>query len=274
MKFKFLFFLFVPALTFSQTFSLMTYNIRYDNPSDGNNAWSLRKESLVSQIEKYNPAILGIQEGLHHQVLYLDSCLVNYSYVGVGRDDGKTKGEYCAIFYDTTLFSVVETSTFWLSTTPEIVSVGWNASMERICTYAIFEDNRTSNHFLVLNTHFDHIGIKARRNSAKLVISRISDLANENTPVVLMGDFNDIPTSKTIQIISSELLDANSIANEKNSVTSGTFNAFDKNLPIDKKIDFIFVRNLEIISVEHINEMRKDGYFISDHLPVLVCVSY
>jgi len=185
MKFKLLIFLFIPAIAFGQTFNVMTYNIRYDNPSDGKNAWSLRKECLVSQIEKYNPAILGIQEGLHHQVLYLDSCFSKYAYIGVGRDDGKTKGEYCAIFYDTLQFRVIESSTFWLSGTPERVSVGWDAALERICTYAIFENVQTGKRILVFNTHFDHIGVIARKKSAQLIVSKEHEINSEKLPVLI-----------------------------------------------------------------------------------------
>jgi endonuclease/exonuclease/phosphatase family metal-dependent hydrolase len=250
----------------------MTYNIRYDNPADGNNSWSFRKESLVIQIEKSNPAIFGIQEGLHHQVLYIDSCLTKFSYVGVGRNDGKTKGEYSAIFYDTTQFSVIETSTFWLSKTPNKVSVGWNASMERICTYALLQHKNNGKRILVYNTHFDHIGVKARKNSAKLLVSKISEPQNAGIPVVLMGDFNDVPFSEPIKQIKKEMKDADSICTIRNSGPKGSFNAFDNEMPIEEKIDFIFVKNLEVISCQHINEMSPDGFFISDHLPVVVCV--
>jgi len=265
----FLFLLFaVTTAVFSQSFNVMTYNIRYDNPSDGKNAWSLRKECLVSQIEKYNPAILGIQEGLHHQVLYLDSCLVNYSYIGVGRDDGKTKGEYCAIFYDTLQFRVIESSTFWLSRTPERVSVGWDAALERICTYAFFENVQTGKRILVFNTHFDHIGIVARKKSAQLIVSKEHEINSEKLPVLIMGDFNSTLETKPIKILKNSFSDSEDISAAKSTGPRSTFHAFDKGMLIDEKIDFILVKNVEVLSVQHINELRPDGFYISDHLPV------
>ncbi len=126
----------------SQTASFMTLNIRYDNPKDKPNSWPERKAEMVLLLNHYEPDIFGIQEGLEHQVKYLDSCLLEYAYIGVGRDDGKKAGEYSAIFYDSTSFKVVENSTFWLSETPEEISVGWDASMERICTYGLFQHKK------------------------------------------------------------------------------------------------------------------------------------
>jgi len=274
MKFKLLIFLFIPAIAFGQTFNVMTYNIRYDNPSDGKNAWSLRKECLVSQIEKYNPAILGIQEGLHHQVLYLDSCFSKYAYIGVGRDDGKTKGEYCAIFYDTLQFRVIESSTFWLSGTPERVSVGWDAALERICTYAIFENVQTGKRILVFNTHFDHIGVIARKKSAQLIVSKEHEINSEKLPVLIFGDFNSSPETKPIKILKNIFSDSEDISSAKNTGPKSTFHAFDNGIFIAEKIDFIFVNNVKVISVQHINEMRPDGFYISDHLPVSASVCF
>ncbi len=272
MKLKLLIFLIIPVIAFSQTINIMTYNIRYDNPADGDNAWNIRKESLAGQVQKYNPAILGIQEGLYSQVLYLDSCLTNYTYVGVGREDGKTRGEYSAIFYDTTRFIVLESSTFWLSKTPGKVSVGWDAALERICTYALLQSRESGKKIWVFNTHFDHIGTKARKNSARLILQKIKTLADSDIPVVLTGDFNSVPGSKPVKIICGQLEDSYAKHVEKNTGPDGTFNGFNKDLPVDEKIDFVFVKNVQVLSCQHINEMRGDGFFISDHLPVLVSI--
>ena len=128
----------IPAYTFSQTTNLISFNIKYDNTSDTINSWNKRRASLATLIKHYDADIIGIQEGLHRQVDYLNNALDGYTYVGVGRDDGQQKGEYSAIFYNSNKFKVLKTNTFWLSETPEKVSVGWDASMERICTYALF----------------------------------------------------------------------------------------------------------------------------------------
>ena len=139
--------------SFSQTIKVVTYNIRYDNLGDGENRWAIRKDFLANQMKFCEPDVLGIQEGLSHQVNYLDSSLVNYSYVGVGRDDGETKGEYSAIFFNDKRFQLIDNSTFWLSGTPEKPSVGWDAAMERICTYALLKDQQTNGYLYGYSIH-------------------------------------------------------------------------------------------------------------------------
>jgi endonuclease/exonuclease/phosphatase family metal-dependent hydrolase len=174
----------------AQTYKAMTYNIRYDNVNDGENQWFKRKEFLTNQMAYNAPDILGIQEGLHHQVKYIDSVLTQYKYIGVGRDDGKIKGEYSAIFYDDRKLEVINQGTFWLSKTPEEISVGWDAAMERICTYGLFIDKTTDQQFFVFNTHFDHIGNMAREESAKLILKKATILNKNNLPLIIMRDFN------------------------------------------------------------------------------------
>ena len=116
------------------TKTIISYNIRYDNKWDKENNWLLRRNRLCQLLKDYKPSIFGIQEGLVHQVAFIDSSLSKYEYIGVGREDGKLKGEFCAIFYDTTRFENKKNSTFWLSETPDAASVGWDAALERICT--------------------------------------------------------------------------------------------------------------------------------------------
>jgi endonuclease/exonuclease/phosphatase family metal-dependent hydrolase len=152
--------------------NLMTFNIRYDNPRDSLDNWHNRKDNIVSLINFYGSQVVGIQEGLIHQVQFLDENLENFSYVGVGRDDGKEKGEFSAIFVDTMIFRVNKSETFWLSETPEKVSVGWDASMERICTWAELTCKSNNRKIIVYNTHFDHIGKEARLNSVKLILEK------------------------------------------------------------------------------------------------------
>ena len=174
----------------AQTFAVMSYNIKYDNVRDTINNGHDRKGTVARLIDHYNPAFLGLQEALAHQVNFLNEALTNYSFVGVGRDDGKTKGEYSALFYDKTRFKVIESSTFWLSESPNRVSVGWDAAMERVCTYGLFEHLTTNRRIWVFNTHFDHLGQDARAASAALIIKKIQALNNGDLPVILMGDFN------------------------------------------------------------------------------------
>ncbi len=257
-----------------QTTKIMTYNIRYDNPNDGVNNWDNRKEDVLAIIKKYQPKILGLQEGLHHQIKYLDSCLVSYKFIGVGREDGKLKGEFSPIFYDATKFSVLETSTFWLTEKSETISVGWDAVLERICTYALFEYKDTKNRFWVFNTHFDHIGVEAREMSAKLILNTIEALNENNLPVVFMGDLNSKPNSKPIEIISEKLTDGIIISKKPFYGSLETFTGFNLNLSANKRIDYIFVKGLSVSSYAHINDRMKNNNYISDHLPILMSVSF
>lgn len=256
-------------------YNIMTYNIRYDNPNDGENQWSNRKEFLVDQI-KYNEVdIFGIQEGLHHQVNYLDSTFPDFKYVGVGRDDGKEKGEYSAIFYNSKKFKVVESNTFWLSATPNEISVGWDASMERICTYALFEDVNSKQQFFVFNTHFDHIGDIARIESSKLIFEKIENINTNNSPAFVMGDFNLKPTSEPIQYLSKKLNDSKEISLLKPFGPTGTFNGFKFNEPVKDRIDYIFT-NKEKVKVNKYAVLSdsKNCKYPSDHLPVLIEVQF
>ena len=150
------------ANSFSQELAIMTYNIRLDIASDGVNAWENRKENLVELLKFYNPDVFGIQEGLPHQVTYINEELKNFSFIGEGRE-GKDKGEFSAIFYNKNTFEVLQSNTFWLSETPNSVSKGWDAAYPRVCTYGLFKNKETGFQFWVFNTHLDHIGDLAQR---------------------------------------------------------------------------------------------------------------
>lgn len=249
----------------------MSYNIRYDNPGDGKDRWDIRKSELIDLMKSQNASIMGIQEGLYHQVQYLDSCLTNFTYSGVGRDDGITRGEYSAIFYDSTLFSAEEELTFWLSETPDTISVGWDASMERICTYAKLKHKESGLIIHVFNTHFDHLGEKARLESAMLIIDKIMELCYEDEHIILMGDFNAEPGSEPIRQLFSFFndIDPHQIDMQYGGPV-GTFTGFDPEAIAEKRIDYIFTANIELLSYTHLDRLRKNGRRISDHLPVIV----
>ncbi|PCI06539.1 MAG: endonuclease/exonuclease/phosphatase [Flavobacteriaceae bacterium] len=259
----------------AQNYDIMTYNIRYSNSHDGQNKWKKRKEYLCDQISYYNPDVFGIQEGLHSQVIYLDNYFKDYKYVGIGRDDAKTKGEYSAIFYNATIFNVLESDTFWLSKTPEKISVGWDAAMERICTYVLLKDKKTGTQFYVFNTHFDHRGTKARINSAKLIAKKIARINKDKLPVFLMGDFNLLPDSKPIQFLSKEFNDSKLSTIHKPFGPDGTFNGFKFDKPVTDRIDYIFtsIDNVLVHKFAVISD-SKDCKYPSDHFPILVTVSF
>jgi len=258
-----------------QTYKMMTYNIRYDNQNDGDNQWSKRKEFLCDQIAFYSPDILGVQEGLHHQVEYIDSTFINYNYVGLGRDDGKKKGEYSAIFFNKNKLKIVKDSTFWLSQTPDKISIGWDASMERICTYALFQDKLSNQRFWVFNTHFDHIGVVARKESAKLISRIINQLNHDNFPVLLMGDFNLKATSEPIRFLSKEFNDSKTSCLSKPFGPIGTFNGFKFDQPVVDRIDYIFTTksNIKVNKYAVLSDSIELKY-PSDHLPVYVQIEF
>ena len=170
--------LFLAGSLMAQELNIMTFNIRYNTAADSLNAWPYRKDKVASQVLFHEAHILGVQEALHDQVVDLQQRLPQYKYAGVGRDDGKEKGEYSAIFYDTTRLQVLQTKTFWLSETPEVPgSKSWDAAITRIVTWIKFRDKKTKKIFFAFNTHFDHIGQVARRESAKILLQKVKEIA-------------------------------------------------------------------------------------------------
>jgi len=271
-KIIFCFFLILTANIFilnAQTIKVITFNLRYDNVSDGENAWSYRKDKVASLFQFYDADIFGIQEGLSSQMKYLDSSLVAYHHVGIGRDDGKTKGEYSAVFYKKAIFEVLQTSTFWLSETPDTVSRGWDAVCNRICTYALLKNKKTHQKLWVFNTHLDHIGEKAQENSARLIIQKINNLNTENYPVILMGDFNMTPDKEPIQYISQIMMDSKLMSKKTEIANEGTFNAFEFCKPLSSRIDYIFVSGFNICKYRVLTDSYQCKY-LSDHLPVFI----
>ena len=156
--------------------SFMSFNIRYDNKGDMENSWDNRKEELAGMVKYYNPDLLGIQEGLYNQVMYLDEMLPEYDWIGKGRNDGKTKGEFSAIFYKKEKWENIFNTTIWLSETPDSVSKGWDAALERIATMGLFRNLKNKDTIFVINSHFDHIGNVARQKSAELILDKITKM--------------------------------------------------------------------------------------------------
>lgn len=255
----------------AQPLKLMTYNIRLDVASDGENSWPNRKEYWGSQLAFYEPDIFGIQEALPHQVTDIATLLPKYNYVGIGRD-GVGKGESSNIFYKKDRFRILEENTFWLSETPDEISKGWDAALNRVCTYALLKDNQTKQTFWVFNTHLDHIGELARTNSINLILSKIKQLNTKNYPVFLMGDFNSEPTEERIISLKNEMNDSQAISEAKPFGPTGTFNAFEHNKPVTKLIDYIFLSKNNPFKVKKYGVLSdsKDLRYPSDHLPVFI----
>lgn len=265
--FSILIILFSFSPSFGQKTSIMSFNIRYDNEYDKENNWQDRREDVVKVIIKHQASIIGIQEALINQLAYIDSSLTNYTYIGVGREDGKEKGEFSPIFYDSTIYEVILNSTFWLSKTPDTVSVGWDAALERICSYGLIQHRETEEKLWVFNTHFDHIGKKARINSARLILQKIEEVNTKNYPVLLMGDLNSTPKEKPVRIIKKSMDDASELATESDGDV--TFNGF-RDEGGWKRIDYIFVIDIQLESYNVIEEKKSNDHFISDHFPIVI----
>ena len=253
---------------FGQEIAVLSYNIRYNASGDGLDLWGLRNGELIQQIKDLDPMSFGVQEATLTQMKDLEAGLPDYSYVGVGRDDGATKGEFRAIFYKKSELHVLQEDTFWLSETPEKVSVGWDAALPRICTYAKFELISSKKRFWHFNTHFDHIGEKARAESAKLIVSKIEALVDGGDAVILSGDFNAKPHEESILVLNYSFEDPSDRVNLQGPV--GTFSGFQLDPPLDRRIDYIFTKNVEIKTYRHLDTKRANGRWISDHLPVLL----
>lgn len=257
----------------AQQMSIMTYNIKLDYPKEGENSWMNRKPFFINQLKFYEPDVLGVQEAMPNQMKDMDNLLVDYNFVGVGRDDGKDEGEYSAIFYKADQFEVLESSTFWLSETPEKVSMGWDAVCNRVCTYALFENLKTKKMFWVFNTHLDHIGTEARIESIKLILNKIKLLNTQGLPVILMGDFNMEETHESIKYISKSLNDSKYVARNTFG-PSGTFNNFEFHKPVTRRIDFIFVSDHITVNKYAVLSDSKACRYPSDHLPVFADIAF
>ena len=263
--------IFFIASGIGQELSLMTYNIRLDVASDGENAWPNRKEVLVSQLQFYNPAIFGIQEGLPHQVNFIDEKLPSYSFIGEGRD-GAEKGEYSAIFYDNDHYLLLKQGTFWLSETPNTIGKGWDAAYPRVCTYGLFQHKKEGTTFWVFNTHLDHIGEVAQIESIKLILLKIQELNVEKLPVFFMGDLNVKPDSEVVNMLKNEFEDCRETSKEQLIGHKGTFNNFIYNEDPTEIINYIFLSKQTSIQVEKYGVLNNSYHlkFPSDHFPVYV----
>ncbi|MES2795822.1 MAG: endonuclease/exonuclease/phosphatase family protein [Bacteroidota bacterium] len=265
--------------SFSQgKINVMSFNIRYDNPKDGADQWQFRKKNLASMLPFYDVEICGMQEVLFNQAEDLKSLLPDYNYVGVGRTDGKKDGEFSPIFYDTKKLTLLESQTFWLSPTPEIPGKAWDAMLPRIVTWAKFkykDSSKGKKPFYFFNTHFDHMGQEARRESAKLLLSKVKEIAG-NQPAVITGDFNATPTDEPTIILNAGLIDTKKVSkNPHFGPDDSTFNGFEaKEIP-GRLIDFIFLNNNKIKVIKHATLSNTwAGKFPSDHHAVMVRLDF
>jgi endonuclease/exonuclease/phosphatase family metal-dependent hydrolase len=280
--------------------SVCSFNVRYENASDlaDGNGWHQRCPIICDIIKFNNFDVIGAQEVLFDQLNGLNHNLKDYDYVGVGRDDGKTKGEYAPIFFKKTLFTLMDSGHFWLSEVTDRPNKGWDAALPRICTWVKLKDQNTAFEFWCFNLHMDHIGTEARKNSARLVVQKINEMC-KNDPVILTGDFNVDQKSKNYEIIvNSGILNDSYNKAVVRYATNGTFNDFKPNMKTDSRIDHIFVSPSFVVDRYGIltdtyrteileTKQMKSGNFPkevslkrykartpSDHFPVIAIISY
>ena len=257
---------------------VMSFNIRYDEPRDGVNAWPNRKTKVADVIRFHKADVIGVQEALLSQLRDLETLLPDFEWCGVGRADGKESGEYSAILYRKSRFELIETKTFWLSETPDRPgSKGWDAALPRIVTWAKLRDRVSKITFFHFNTHFDHMGVQARNESASLILKKIGEIAGK-VPVVLTGDLNVVENSDAYRTLknrdsAAKLSDARYASANGHFGGDSTFNAF-KELEPGRKIDYIFVRQGMHVREHGALSDRWNGLWASDHLPVLAEVAF
>lgn len=214
---------------------------------------------------------MGVQEAMPNQVLDLEQMLPHYNQVGIGRE-GEGKGESSNIFYKKEKLKVITTNTFWLSETPDAISKGWDAACHRVCTFALFQDITSKRKFWIFNTHLDHIGEQARANGIKLILSKIEQYNTDQYPIVFMGDFNLEPNDKSIVALKMQMNDASEISLQKPFGPNGTFNNFEFDKPVTRRIDYIFISKNAKFEVKKYAVLTdsKNFRYPSDHFPVYV----
>ncbi len=249
-----------------------SFNIRLDIASDSSNAWGFRKAGVARFLEEQQLQLLGMQEVLHHQLTDILAACPEYGYAGVGRDDGRTKGEYSPVLFRKDLFELLSSNTFWLSEQPDSAgSKGWGAAYPRVATWAKLKSKATGKILVICNTHLDHMSKQAQQNGLQLILDSLA-VIGKGLPVILCGDFNvttDSPAYLLPGASPLELNDSYVIANEK-SGPAWTFHDFGREREAERvKIDYIFVSpGIHVDTFQSVFE-EADGVYLSDHNPVI-----
>lgn len=260
----------LPSCTSQKGVKAVSFNIRLspNDSFDGGNNWNYRQDAVIKFITTEQPDVFGVQEAIYHQAKYMEENLPQYTKYGVDRDGGLEKGEAesNAVFFKTDKYKLLDKGTFWLSETPDIPSRGWDAACHRVVTWVrLKEKGLFGKEFYFFNTHFDHKGKVARMESAKLVVAKIKEIAGEDTPVILTGDFNTTVDHEAMAPIVNFMEDAREVSPQTDN--EGTFNNWGKNEKVTI-IDHIFFRNLTPVKFRTVKENYGAPY-ISDHYPVV-----
>ncbi|WP_191295710.1 endonuclease/exonuclease/phosphatase family protein [Lentzea cavernae] len=251
------------------TLSVMSLNLRFASTVEPN-SWPTRRPVMAEFLRQELPALIGTQEGLYGQISDVAHDLPDqYDWIGVGRHGG-SHDEFMAIFFDTRRLQPLEFDHEWLSDTPKLVgSRSWGNNVIRMVTWVRFADRETGKQFVAVNTHFDHESANARLRSAEVVRDR---LHAQQLPVVLTGDFNDVPGSPPYTVLTAELTDT-WLAGPQTTPAYGTFHGFGPLIPDGPRIDWILTRGATVEAAA-INTFHRDGQFPTDHLPIQALISF
>lgn len=250
----------------SAELKVMSYNIRMGIAKDGTNSWEFRCPATIEMLKDQQPDIFGVQEAFEYQIKFIEEYCRNYKSVGVGRDDGKKKGEYMSIFWNKKRVKLIKWGTFWLSETPDKPSKGWDAHCMRTATWALMKDKKTGRKFYYVNTHLDHKGKEAQKNGLKLIVDRIESINPQGYPMVLTGDFNIKPDNKALTDLDARMQSARKVAAVTDS--HNTFNGWSVK-PTDMVIDYIYISGFSACpEYQTVTKKYADRTFVSDHYPI------
>ena len=245
---------------------VMSFNIRQCMVNDGPNSWSLRKEATPAMLKDVQPDVFGVQEAYYTQVKYITQECQNFKRVGKGRNDGRRGGEYTAIFYNAEKFKLVDKGVFWLSETPDIPSIGWDAKYSRTATWVVLKMKSSDKKLIVINTHLDNAGLMARANGLKLICDWVHEYNIERLPVVLLGDFNIRPEDSSLEYINTQMSSARLCADMTDN--SGTFSGYGTR-DYECIIDYIYYSGFNNCREFRVNKNEYAGKkYISDHYPI------
>ena len=246
---------------------VMSYNVRTGKGKDGTNSWQFRAPATIDMLKAQKPDVFGVQEALKYQIDFIEEFCSNYKCVGVGRDDGKKKGEHMSIFWNKKTVSMIKWGTFWLSETPDVPSKGWDAKYPRTATWALMKDKKTGKKFYFVNTHLDHKGAEAQKNGLILIVDSIESMNPKGYPMVLTGDFNITPDNAALTELDKRMDSSRKVAAQTDN--HHTFNGWSKKKS-DKIIDYIYISGFSSCpEYRTVTEKYGEAPFVSDHYPII-----
>ena len=248
---------------------VMSFNIRNAGAQDGENSWEFRKDAVAAMLEEEFPDVFGIQEAYPEQEAFILEKCPYYHGFGVGRDDGADAGERMSVFYNTDVLELLDGGTWWLSETPEVPSVGWDARYPRTATWAQLRVIDTGEEFFFVNTHLDHRGVEARKNGLAMVVEKVEKMC-PGARLILTGDFNVEPGDETLSVLEGKMLDART--ESPNTDDKPSFNGFGSSAKI---IDYIYYRGFAGVDYFRVVDQSFAGKpYVSDHYPITAVLKF